>query len=517
MRVCSACRATVLKTLEFCPLDGCPLVEVNEDPMVGHTFDRYQIEERLGSGAMGSVYRVRPPELERDLAIKVLHADVAANRTLVARLEREAEALSRVHHGNIVSVVDFVRTPHGLCGLLMEFLPGENLAAILAREAPMAPGRVRGLARGIALGLSEAHRQGLVHRDVKPSNVLVVREGEDEIPKLVDFGLVLRIYRDPEANRLTGENDLLGTPQYMAPEQARAEETSPAADLYALGVMMYEMLSGRVPFTGASASEVLIKHAIEEPTPLPKYEGLGPLVMGLLAKNPWSRPPSANEVVARLDNQAAGRSKDAPPRSLAVAASLAILMAALSGLVLVLSQSPSEVPSPPAAAQMRLVADAGPSSALTLPRPGPKPGAAKPLRDRIAALERRLARVLNERGLSRADLPELPSTRRAHRRWKRAAARRDHLATSRALEDLIYAARKAKLSPRILERRLDRLLKSIRGSRREVPAILTEDIERRYFQLRVRAREAYSRQDFRQVAELIKLLEERHRRYVYGD
>jgi hypothetical protein len=523
MRACPACRSTVLAPLEFCPLDGAPLYETDVDPLIGHRIGRYQVEDLLGRGAMGSVYRCRPASLERDFAVKVLHADMAVDRKLVERFTREADALSRIRHSHIVSVVDFVTTPEGLCALVMEYLPGVDLAEVLHYDGPLPLDRLRALARGVALGLQEAHEKHLIHRDVKPSNVRIVREGAVEIPKLVDFGIVRLDDQDPDAQQLTGQNHLMGTPRYMAPEMVLGGQVTPAVDLYALGVMMFEMATGAPPFVGQTAADVLVKQATEAPPPLPPLEGLEGLITALLAKDPAQRPPSAEAVVRWID---APPPPPAPPRRRRwpwVTAALA--GGAAAAALLVLARAPE---APPAAAGARpppAPVEAAPP-AVEAPPPEPPAVAAvvtppapprAPAGGQLEELERALASALAERGLTHGDLAGLPETKRHYREWRRARAKKQPARAAQALQALLPDIRRARLEPRILEARLDRLMQSMRGARREVPPVLLEEVERGYFELRVQAREASTDARFASVAKRIGMLEAKLRRYVYGD
>lgn len=567
MRACPKCRSCVLQDLEFCPLDGSPLIETAEDPLVGHYLGRYRVEALLGRGAMGSVYRAIPPALDRAFAVKVLHGDMAADKKLVTRFRREAEALSRIRHTNIVSVVDFVGTDAGLCALVMEYLPGIDLAELLATSGPLPPARLRPLARGVAAGLDAAHGQYIVHRDVKPSNVRIVREGDHEVPKLVDFGVVRLEDQDPEASQLTGQDHLVGTPRYMAPEMVLGQPVTPAVDLYALGVMMHEMATGKPPFEGQTTADVLVKQATEAPPPLPPLGGLEALIFALMQKAPEDRPRSAAEVVRWLDGPPGGpivtpaglssdlvlpgASPDPPPASTAGPgvkteadatlrvrppgepgrrtlarwapwAAGALALAVAGGLALARrSPSPATATAPDAGALVDAgaVADAG-----VAPDRAPRRRSTPPPRrvsagdkHELEAAEETLGEVLTQRGLTRSDLADIRETRRSYRQWRRARAKGRHRQAAKAVRSLTERARKVKLTSKILDRRLDRLLKAIRGSRREVPDVLREELDRRYFDLRVQAREVKTDAQFRRVSRRITLLERKLAKYRYGD
>ncbi|CDF32695.1 Serine/threonine protein kinase (fragment) Endoplasmic reticulum membrane, partial [Chondrus crispus] len=298
--VCPKCRGLYVREVRVCGLDGTALKPADRDPLVGEALDRYHIESRLGIGGMGCVYRARHHVLERWYAIKVLFGDFSADEKFQARFRREAQSMSRVRHPNVISVEDFGTTPGGLTYLAMELIEGETLEQTIASYAPIPPQRTASLMRQIARGLQAAHERDLVHRDVKPSNIMVYREDGRETIKLLDFGAV-GLRAAPQETRLTSVGHIIGTPTYMAPEQTNDAAVTPSADLYALGVVAYEMVTGAPPFEGERRAEVLVRHITEQPAPLPNLNGLGPLVMRLLAKKPVDRPPGARELVTELD------------------------------------------------------------------------------------------------------------------------------------------------------------------------------------------------------------------------
>jgi serine/threonine protein kinase len=290
--------------MDFCGIDGERIVEQDEDPLVGSTIDRYRVTQRIAQGAMGCVYRATHAVLKYDYAIKVLFGDIGCNKTFVERLRREAEAVSMIRHPYVVSVVDFGSTREGLTFLVMEYVQGRPLDWVIKAEAPFAPERAARVARQIASGLSEAHRLGFVHRDVKPANIMLTEDlpGIESV-KILDFGVV-GLNQDPAETRLTGSGHLIGTPAYMAPEQGHDASVNALADLYSLGVILFEMLAGRPPFLGESSTEILVKH-ITDPVPmLPPSRGLEHLAYRLLEKKPSMRPQSADEIVRTIDGLA---------------------------------------------------------------------------------------------------------------------------------------------------------------------------------------------------------------------
>ena len=295
----------------WCGLDRTPLEEVEVDPLVGTRVDRYEILDLIGTGGTGRVYRGRHAVLGRDCAVKVLYGEFACEPKFVERFRREAKAMCEIRHPNIVGVEDFGRTPEGLLFLVMEYVQGQTLEALLDRQGHLSPEWAAAVLRDVLQGLDAAHRREFVHRDVKPQNILI---REDGVAKLLDFGTVSL----PATERLTSVGHIVGTPAYMAPEQTGDQPITAQADLYSAGVVLHEMLTGRLPFTGRNRAEILIKHVTQPVPPMPACYGLEGLVRELLEKTPAGRPPSAGAVLARLEQLdldeaiAASTTADAP-------------------------------------------------------------------------------------------------------------------------------------------------------------------------------------------------------------
>jgi serine/threonine-protein kinase len=261
--------------------------------------DHYVIESELGQGVTGTVYRGRHVELARQVAIKVMHEHLLHEPTLLERFRREADAAARVLHPNLVAVLD-AGAVDGRPVMVMELAKGTSLADLM--DGPMPPVRVFRLLRGLLRGLEHAHTAGLIHRDLKPENVIVERPGaEDELPRIVDFGIAILRAPEGELERLTGTGMMVGTPLYMSPEQAKAEPFDHRADLYAVGVMMYELLSGTIPYNG-TALEVALAKIDKDPPPI---AGLDPVIdlymRKLLARRADGRFASAREARKVLD------------------------------------------------------------------------------------------------------------------------------------------------------------------------------------------------------------------------
>ncbi|WP_428268286.1 serine/threonine-protein kinase [Haliangium sp.] len=277
------------------------------DDLAGVTIaDRYVIEECIGQGGMGRVYRARHTRVSRRFAVKVLWDRVATDDKARARFAHEAEAASRIAHPNLVSVIDFGEWQERLF-LVMDFVEGRSLSEIIHSEAPLAAERVVVLSRQLAAGLHHAHERGLVHRDFKPGNVIVVREDLGELPRIVDFGLAM-LPDVVDHQRLTTDGLVLGTPAFMSPEQACGEPVDHRSDLFAFGLIMYEMLAGKHPFDGSPAAIARQNLAVKPPRIGKRAPGvevpsaLEAIVFRLMAKDPGDRYSSGAAVVEALDS-----------------------------------------------------------------------------------------------------------------------------------------------------------------------------------------------------------------------
>jgi serine/threonine-protein kinase len=289
----------------LCPIDGVALISL-PDPLVGRVIqERYLVEELIGSGGMGSVYRGNHQVLGRRVALKFLTSKLARDDSSRSRFLREARAVNRVQHENIIDVSDVGETEDALVYMVMEHLTGRTLADDIA-EGRIGLPRVCHIGRQLALALARAHELDVVHRDVKPGNVFLIHKGSDgDFVKLLDFGLA----RAKDDVSITKSNLLFGTPEYMAPEQASGALVASKADLYAFGCVLFEMVTGRLPFEGAPTG-LIYKHVYEQP-PRPRTmrpetpEALENLILRLLQKDPSRRPASGYEVADELTRCAA--------------------------------------------------------------------------------------------------------------------------------------------------------------------------------------------------------------------
>ncbi len=272
-------------------------MESEDDPLIGCEIDRYRVLERIGVGATGCVYRVQHTLLEVEMAMKVLHGDLTQDQRFAERFRREAKAVSKMRHENLLSVTDFGRTEKGLTFLVMEYVRGLTLEEEIMRSAPFPIDRASRIVEQIAAGLGEAHRLGFIHRDVKPMNIMLTAQDRQEQVKILDFGIV-GLRTEVMDARLTAAGFLIGTPAYMAPEQATDPSgVTPAADFYSLGVILFEMLTGRLPFTATQPVDMILKHSIEPLPDLPPAGGLEHLARWMLEKSPSNRPQSAGPIL----------------------------------------------------------------------------------------------------------------------------------------------------------------------------------------------------------------------------
>ncbi|MGZ3442471.1 MAG: serine/threonine protein kinase, partial [Polyangia bacterium] len=317
------------------------------DPLIGAVIERrWQVLDQLGAGGMGVVYRAERINLGKQVALKFLHQSVAESKAAVARFEREAKAISRLHHVHCISILDFGvyrRQPY----IVMEFVQGRQLNEL--DLTVLTPTRAVALLRQVLLGLQHAHSRGVIHRDLKLSNIMLVEmTGTENLVKLLDFGLA-RISGINEELSLT-EGMVAGTPSYMSPEQALGKKTDQRSDIYSAGVVLYVLCTGKRPFT-ASDTTALLRMQIDDPPPPPRRaapakrisEGLERVILRALEKKPADRFQSVTEFLTALDDTQEGQEtltptvvRDKPRRwrrrMLGIAAAACIALGAMGAL-----------------------------------------------------------------------------------------------------------------------------------------------------------------------------------------
>jgi serine/threonine-protein kinase len=253
---------------------------------------------------MGVVYRAEHVHMKKAVAVKILHQHMTAMPEVVARFEREAVAAGRIEHPNVAAATDFGRLDDGSFYLVLEYIEGKSLSSLLASGGTLPAVRALAITRQIADGLAAAHAAGIIHRDLKPENVMLVeRDGVPDWVKVLDFGIAKVPVEEAEGQKLTQIGTIFGTPQYMSPEQGQGHPVDARADLYALGVMLYEMLAGKLPFFADDLVILITRHITEPPPPLPDgvHPSIRELVFELLEKEPADRIQTASGVVERID------------------------------------------------------------------------------------------------------------------------------------------------------------------------------------------------------------------------
>jgi serine/threonine-protein kinase len=309
MIICPDCGGKLPREGAACPKCG-ERSRYRAGDLKGRTIaDKYLIEDHLGTGGMCDVFRARHATMGKQFAVKVLKPELAADPRIAERFEQEARASSLIHHPHAISVVDYGHSGPDFRFIVMELVEGKTLGDLLRRNGPLPIKRAANILRQVSNALDAAHAVGVVHRDVKPDNIIIAEYDGADWVKVVDFG-VAKIQEDVNRRaRLTGDNIIVGTPRYMSPEQCEERPVDARSDIYSLGVVLYEMLSGEAPFEGNSSMRLLMAHVSEPPPPLrEKRPDLSPeieqVVMRSLEKDPARRYPTAGEFAASFEDSA---------------------------------------------------------------------------------------------------------------------------------------------------------------------------------------------------------------------
>jgi eukaryotic-like serine/threonine-protein kinase len=296
--------------LEVIDGEGQPVAQDGDDPLVGQTIDgRYEVERVLGEGGMGLVYKARHTVLGKPLALKVLRPDVSKDEEIITRFRQEAQSASSIGNEHIIDISDFGTLTDGSTYFVMEFLDGVDLTGAIEGETPMRAARVVHIAKQMCRALAAAHDIGIVHRDLKPDNIFLVKRGGDsDFVKVLDFGIAKV---GGNASKLTRAGQVFGTPHYMSPEQCSGSGVDHRTDIYAIGIILYEMATGQVPFDADNLMGILTKHLYEEAIAprevnpeLP--EGLETVILKCITKNADQRYQTMSEVMADLEQLEAG-------------------------------------------------------------------------------------------------------------------------------------------------------------------------------------------------------------------
>ncbi len=318
MSVCAKCHRDAPEGALFCAFCGASIEVARPgapDPLIGLTIGgKYLIQQLLGRGGMGDVYKANHLTLDRPVVLKLLKKLFQSDPALVQRFHREARAASRLNHPNSITVIDFGQTDDGTLFIAMEYLAGRSLERVIADEHPLGEDRVVHIGAQILAALSEAHALGIIHRDLKPANVMIEsRLDESDFVKVLDFGIAKLSGPGTGGTGITQAGIVCGTPGYMSPEQVRGERLDARSDLYAVGVILYEMITGLLPFQSMTPMGLVTKHLVEDPTPIkvrnPNVSVSAPLeslVMRALARKREERFASSGEMRAALLSCAPG-------------------------------------------------------------------------------------------------------------------------------------------------------------------------------------------------------------------
>lgn len=320
---CPSCHTSVEASQRFCPTCGTVLTPPDadappdaaaailapQDLLIGQTLGgKYKLIRLLGEGGMGAVYEGEQQlgTAKRKVAVKTLHTHLSRDPNIRARFEREVGTVAELEHPNTIQVYDFGSNTDGILYIVMEFLHGKSLANALEKEGAMPPDRVERIMQQICGSLEEAHGRGIVHRDLKPDNVVLVdRAGKKDFVKVLDFGIAKRSHEaDPTERRLTQQGTVLGTPPYMSPEQFTGRPIDARSDIYSLGVMAYEMLTGKLPFVANTPWEWATQHMTQRPIPIESLAGglaipggMRAAILRALSKSPDERFPTVKEFI----------------------------------------------------------------------------------------------------------------------------------------------------------------------------------------------------------------------------
>ena len=270
MKFCPVCGTEYADDVKFCPRDGQTLKSANPSgDLIGQVIaDRYHVTKKLGEGGMGAVYLAEHVKMGRKSAIKVMSASMSQDADAVSRFNREANNASRIQHPNICAIYDFGETPDGLMYLAMEFIEGHSLNEILKKSGPMTLQRATHILRQTAEALHVAHEGGIVHRDLKPDNIMIAQQGGKDLVKVVDFGIAKAVGGDESGQKVTKTGLVVGTPEYMSPEQLSGDKLDGRSDLYSLALVYYRMITGTLPFQAETSQETMIKRLTDDPMPL---------------------------------------------------------------------------------------------------------------------------------------------------------------------------------------------------------------------------------------------------------
>ena len=364
MKICPLCATEYPDGTRFCPNDGQTLrASSPAADLVGQVVaDRYHIVRKLGEGGMGQVYLAEHVKMGRQSAIKVMNPAMVHDADAVARFNREASNASRISHPNVCAIYDFGETSEGLIYLAMEFIDGVPLSTVLEREGALPVHRAAGLCLQVAEALQAAHDLGIVHRDLKPDNIMLARgRSGQEIVKVVDFGIAKAVTGDAGGQKVTKTGLVIGTPEFMSPEQLAGDSVDGRSDLYSLALVLYRAITGRLPFEGDTVQETMVKRLTDEPRPLAQARPDLPFPPGLQA--------CLDQALARMPGQ---RYQSVAKFAHDLAGAAGITRAGAEG-PMPPTRADAEGKTQPLDTAMRRQVAGGTRSAAAPPRPSPPP------------------------------------------------------------------------------------------------------------------------------------------------
>ncbi|MFZ9887356.1 MAG: serine/threonine-protein kinase, partial [Myxococcota bacterium] len=312
---CVVCSTEIREDARFCPSCGAEQpraasTDPSDDPFIGQVVNRnFRIESLLGVGGMGKVYKARQLSLDKTVVIKILHDKFRDDPQLVQRFQREAKAASRLNHPNSIQVIDFGQDEHNTLFMAQEFLEGVDLFTVLRREGPLPKERLARIMMQVCSALAEAHENNVIHRDLKPENIMVEdRRGQRDFVKVLDFGIAKIQDPDEKGQALTQAGMVCGTPEYMSPEQARGMALDARSDLYSVGVLVYQLATGELPFQADTPIGIVTKHILEQPVPpsqrVPGVSvdaGLERIILRAMVKDTAQRYQTAAEMASDFE------------------------------------------------------------------------------------------------------------------------------------------------------------------------------------------------------------------------